>query len=60
MLDFIANQGWKNIGVIYDNNPLGQQCMYIYIYIYIFIHQILPSTKTLHSLSENYESSCLS
>ncbi|KAK4518242.1 choline phosphate cytidylyltransferase [Mucor velutinosus] len=25
MLDFIASQGWRNIGVIYDNDPLGQQ-----------------------------------
>lgn len=26
MLDFIASQGWRNIGVIYENDPLGQQC----------------------------------
>lgn len=26
MLDFITSQGWKNIGVIYENDPLGQQC----------------------------------
>ncbi|CEP09881.1 hypothetical protein [Parasitella parasitica] len=25
MLDFVASQGWKNIGVIYENDPLGQQ-----------------------------------
>ncbi|KAL0135191.1 periplasmic binding protein-like I [Mucor lusitanicus] len=25
MLDFITSQGWKNIGVIYENDPLGQQ-----------------------------------
>ncbi|KAI8640132.1 hypothetical protein BD408DRAFT_445435 [Parasitella parasitica] len=25
MLDFVASQGWKNIGVIYENHPLGQQ-----------------------------------
>ncbi|KAG1121370.1 hypothetical protein G6F42_012496 [Rhizopus arrhizus] len=25
MLDFIKSQGWRNIGVVYENDPLGQQ-----------------------------------
>lgn len=26
MLDFIQKQGWNHIGVIYSNDPFGQQC----------------------------------
>lgn len=26
MLDFTKSQGWSNIGVIYSNDPFGQQC----------------------------------
>lgn len=26
MLDFVTSQNWVNIGVVYSNDVLGQQC----------------------------------
>jgi hypothetical protein len=38
MLSFASKQGWKKLGVIYTDDPLGQQCKW---YIYFFFFQLV-------------------
>lgn len=42
MLDFIASQGWRNIGVIYENDPLGQQCKAVLENRNVYLLKFLP------------------
>lgn len=30
ILQFVIKEGWTKVGVIYTDDPLGQQCKYVY------------------------------
>lgn len=42
MLDFITSQGWRNIGVVYENDPLGQQCKVLLENRNVYLLKFLP------------------
>jgi ABC-type branched-subunit amino acid transport system substrate-binding protein len=63
MLDFIQTQGWDNIGVIYSNDPFGQQCncasLFVYcssIFIFFLVYQKIMSQAAYKKINVlNYQ-----